>query len=552
MTATNAPPARGRFRRWFGWLPWLAAVGSVIAMVVVRSTAHRSDFAVANALTVVLTLVAWLSLALALFMSRLPRAWWRVALLAPLGLLLLFLSLFKFQRFNGEMSPQFTWRWNRLATEDNFKAADSNAAGIAAEWLTPRDSDFPQYLGPKRDATVPHVSIDPNWIASPPRIAWKIGVGEGWAGFAVQGDVAVTMEQRGEQEWVSAYSVLDGVLLWKAIIDSKHSNVLGGVGPRSTPTISDNRVYACSAVSSVLCLDLATGQELWTQDLLGLTDAKQVDFEKGVAWGRSASPLIVDELVVVPLGGTGDKMQTLIAFDRVLGNERWRGGSDQISYASPALVELAGQSQILYLSENQLAGYAIDTGVQLWSTPWPGSSSGSASVSQPVVVDEPHVLLTKGYGEGAEYLRLGLAENAWTVDVLWKNSTSLRTKFTNCVVRDGYAYGLSDGILECVRLEDGKRQWKKGRFRQGQLLLVGEDLLITAESGELVLVAANPSGMQELAKLAVIGDVTWNTAALSGDRLLMRNSEEAACVLLPLRKELAAAHSGDAAPPAVH
>ncbi|MCA9158636.1 MAG: alcohol dehydrogenase, partial [Planctomycetales bacterium] len=133
------------------------------------------------------------------------------------------------------------------------------------------------------------------------------------------------------------------------------------------------------------------------------------------------------------------------------------------------------------------------------------------------------------------YLQVEHVDESWTIDVLWTNPTSLKTKFTNCVVRDGYAYGLSDGILECVRLEDGQKQWKKGRYRQGQLLLVGEYLLITAESGELVLVQADPQGMKELDKLAVIGDVTWNTAALSGDRLLMRNAEEAACVLLPLR-----------------
>ncbi|MEO8268358.1 MAG: PQQ-binding-like beta-propeller repeat protein, partial [Aureliella sp.] len=367
------------------------------------------------------------------------------------------------------------------------------------------------------------------------RIAWKVSVGEAWSGFAVQGDVAVTMEQRGEQEWVAAYSVLDGVLLWRAAIDSKHSNALGGVGPRSTPTIFGNRVYATSAVSRLLCLELATGQEIWSQDLLSLAGVRQTEFEKEVAWGRSASPLIVDDLVVIPLGGVGAEKHTLIAFDRMSGQERWRGGSDQISYASPALVELSGQRQILLLSEKKLASYDIQTGSQLWSTPWPGNSNGSASVSQPVVVDPSHVLISKGYGEGCQYLQINHVDNSWTVDVLWTKQSSLRTKFTNCVVRDGYAYGLSDGIVECVRLKDGQQQWKKGRYRQGQLLLVGEDLLITAESGELVLVQVDPRGMKELGKLAVIGDVTWNTAALSGDRLLMRNADEAACVLLPMQ-----------------
>ena len=190
----------------------------------------------------------------------------------------------------------------------------------------------------------------------------------------------------------------------------------------------------------------------------------------------------------------------MIAFDLSNGNELWRGGNDQISYSSPALVELCGQRQILLVSEQQLAGYATDTGKLLWSTPWPGKSNGSATVSQPVVVDESHVLISKGYGEGCQLVQLSFENDVWKVDVEWTNQTSLRTKFTNCVVRDGFVYGLSDGILECVRLTDGKRQWKKGRYRQGQLLSVGEDLLITAESGELVLVHVDGEGWKSWLK----------------------------------------------------
>ncbi len=105
------------------------------------------------------------------------------------------------------------------------------------------------------------------------------------------------------------------------------------------------------------------------------------------------------------------------------------------------------------------------------------------------------------------------------------------------MISKGFAYGLNDGILECVNVESGKRAWKKGRYRHGQVLLVGETLVITAENGSIVLVATDPKELRELASLPVIGDVTWNTAALSGNRLLMRNSDEAACVILPLKSD---------------
>ncbi len=550
----------------FNWLLGATVLAGTMAIVIVRWSAHASDFAFGNIMTGLLGLVVWLALVILLARSTAPRVWWRGLLLLPTVLLLIFLTGYKFERFNGELVPQFTSRWSgpadaRLpslqATQPGNAAArqsaDSTAASaaasaaaagsaapraqqpeIAADMLAQRESDFPQYLGPNRDATLKHVKLEPDWVASPPRIVWKQDIGAGWSGFAVQGDIAVTMEQRGQQEWTSAYSVLDGTLLWSNAIEARHSDVLGGVGPRSTPTIADGRVYACSAVSRLSCLELSSGRALWAQELLELAGTNQAAFERQVSWGRSAAPLVVEDIVVIPLGGIGPDKHTLIAFDRESGQERWRSGADQISYASPAWVELSGRSQILSVSEKQVAGYDASSGAQLWTSSWPGSSSGAATASQPAIVDAEHVLLTKGYGEGCRLLHVASADNIWSVDVRWSNSANLRTKFTNCVVRDGYAYGLSDGILECIRVSDGQRQWKKGRYRQGQLLLVGEHLLITAESGELVLVEASPQKFNELAKLPVLGDVSWNTAALSGDRLLMRNADEAACVVLPL------------------
>ena len=574
MTDSKLPPSEptpaARWPRIFNGLLWAAVIVGVVAIVVARWSAHASDFAFGNIMTGLLGLAVWLALVILLARSTAPRAWWRGLMLAPMLLILIFLTRYKFERFNGELVPQFTSRWSdptdsplpelqaplpsdRTAPESQAAAAAPDSANVSApeslsaphnprqeiapQLLAPRQSDFAQYLGPDRDAMLQDVRLDPDWDASPPRIVWKQAIGAGWSGFAVQGDVAVTMEQRGQQEWISAYSVLDGALLWNSSIEAKHSDVLGGVGPRSTPTIAHGRVYACSAVSRVCCVELSSGREMWAHELLELAGTTQAAFERQVTWGRSAAPLVVEDLVVVPLGGIGPDKHTLIAFDRESGQERWRAGSDQISYASPALVELSGRAQILLVSEKQVAGYDVASGAQLWSSPWPGSSSGAATASQPVIVDAQHILLTKGYGEGCQLLQVALQDDHWSVNVQWSNAASLRTKFTNSVVWQGYAYGLSDGILECVRLSDGQRQWKKGRYRQGQLLLVGKHLLITAESGELVLVEANSQKFREVAKLPVLGDVTWNTAALSGDRLLMRNSDEAACVVLPMMKD---------------
>jgi outer membrane protein assembly factor BamB len=196
---------------------------------------------------------------------------------------------------------------------------------------------------------------------------------------------------------------------------------------------------------------------------------------------------------------------------------------------------LLGVEHIVMVNETSVTGHDIQTGVVLWTVPWPGQSNGSANVSQPVPIGESRLLISKGYSHGSQVVQFAKDSNdRWTFEVIWRDVGALKTKFTSPVIHGDYAYGLSDGILECIRLSDGFRQWKQGRYRQGQLLLVNDVLLITSESGAVVLVAADPAKFKELAKLDVIGDVTWNTPALSGDRLLIRNSDEAACLRLPL------------------
>jgi outer membrane protein assembly factor BamB len=247
----------------------------------------------------------------------------------------------------------------------------------------------------------------------------------------------------------------------------------------------------------------------------------------------------VDDLVVVPWGGPRrGPWISLAAYDAHSGEVVWTGGNRQISYSSPTLATLCGVRQILLVSESHAGGYDPQTGRLLWETDWPGDSSGNASVSQPVAVGNDRVLLTKGYSIGAKLLRISRAESTagdWQVDELWSNPKVLLTKFSNVVVRDGYVYGLSDSILECTRWEDGKRRWKSGRYGQGQLLGVGPWLLIQSESGQVVLMAADPRGPEELASLPALEGKTWNNPCLYGRFLLVRNAEQAACYELAPR-----------------
>jgi outer membrane protein assembly factor BamB len=307
-------------------------------------------------------------------------------------------------------------------------------------------------------------------------LLWRIDVGAAWSAFAAVNGYAVTMEQRGDDELVTCYEIATGRLQWFHAVATRHQTVMGGVGPRSTPTIHEGKVYTLGATGMLHCLDGATGQVVWQDDILkrlGLTPRQDL---QGIAWGRSASPLIVDNLVVVPWGGpaAGTKI-SLAAYDKDTGEVVWTGGEHQAAYASPTLATLAGVRQILSVNQDMVTSHDPATGSVLWQVPWPGNSASNASVSQPVALPGDRVLLTKGYGINAKLLQIRRAEgDGWSVDEIWNAPRVLQTKFTNAVVLDEYAYALSDGILQCVRLADGRRQWRGGRYGQGQVLAVGE------------------------------------------------------------------------------
>ena len=187
----------------------------------------------------------------------------------------------------------------------------------------------------------------------------------------------MTLEQRGPDELVTCYEVATGELVWAQSTATRHESTLGGVGPRSTPTIYRRQGLCPGGTGRLHCLDGATGEVLWEKNLLeefGIA-SPEADMDS-IAWGRAGSPLIVDDLVVVPAGGpSGGPFVSLVAYDRESGREAWRGGQTQISYASPSLITLGGVPTIVIVNESNITGHDPQTGAVLWEESWPGSST---------------------------------------------------------------------------------------------------------------------------------------------------------------------------------
>jgi outer membrane protein assembly factor BamB len=286
------------------------------------------------------------------------------------------------------------------------------------------------------------------------------------------------------------------------------------------------------------CLDLATGHVVWRDNLLVRYNVPEGSDDQGIAWGRSGSPLIVDELIVVPAGGPArGKKVSLAAFHAITGDLVWEAGESQISYSSPILTTLANVRQVISVNEADVSGHDPQSGTLLWKFEWTGHSTSDANCSQPVPIGVDRLFVSKGYLKGAALWQLKRSEaGSLRPEELWHEPTVLKTKFTNVVVYQDHVYGLSDGTLECVELAAGQRRWKQGRYGHGQILGVGDLILVLAENGELALVEASPERYRELARIEALPGKTWNNLCLAGNRLFIRNAEEAACYELVERE----------------
>lgn len=499
-----------------------------------------NDTGVQNVTTMLAVLVA-LAGTLVWLYRNLQRHTSRVVATATVALLVLApVVLFRFRGFSGAMIPQFELRF---AVERALQSVTTEATAVDLDWVA--EADFPQFLGPRRQGIVSARMFD--LPAEDLQPLWRIDVGEGWAGFAVAGPYAVTLEQRGDQECVCCYRLVDGELLWLHSDQTRHRNPLGGVGPRSTPTIHADLVYTQGASGIVNCLDLHNGQLLWTRHLIEAIQWDQDSSERAISWGRASSPLLADGLCILPLGAPADWQQrrfdtaplagrSLVALDAADGSLRWTAGDDQISYASPVRLTVGGVDQVISVNEKTLSGHRLQDGHQLWTENWPGSSIGSANCSSAIQVDADAILIAKGYGRGSQVLELDGDETQMRVSERWSDHRLLKTKFTHACVRDRFAFGLSDGTLQCVDLVDGRRLWDQprgGRYGHGQVILVEDLLVVQTEAGEVALVAASDEAFQPLMTLAAMSSKTWNIPAVAGRHLVVRNDRHAYCFHLP-------------------
>ena len=381
------------------------------------------------------------------------------------------------------------------------------------------------FRGPRRDGVYDEMPIKTAWPDSGLEPVWKQPIGGGYASFAIADGRAFTIEQRRAQEVATAYDLQSGLELWTNSWDASFREQLGGDGPRATPAFDENRVYVLGALGELRCLNATNGQMLWRKNILTENGAPELTY------GMAASPLVLGEKLIVTPGGPAG--HSVVAYNKLDGTKIWSSLSDEASYSSPMVVNLAGREQLLIVTAERAVGLDVATGTLLWEFPWI-VQAGNRNIAQPVVLATNSIFLSAGYGTGCAGIEVDYSSSNFQARELWRNK-QLKNKFSSSVLWQGYVYGLDEDMLTCLDARTGHRQWKEGRYGYGQLLLASSDLIILTGDGELALVKAESARWQEIARFAALRGKTWNHPALGGGFLLVRNSYEMACYKLSYR-----------------
>ena len=537
MFAVNTPLAVGvGILLWWmfgsretGRVRWLGPVGVVLIAIASYLLLHESLKGMGFFFFVMQAGVAAVGLALVCLSRARPdiRLWGAIA-----GAIVGFVG-WDFARNDGiwgDFKSSLAWRWQPtaeqlfLASLDKGDSPPAPAADEAVSAETMEQPGWPEFRGPLRDGAVPGVVLDTDWQARPPKELWRRKVGPGWSSFAVAGRSIFTQEQRGDVEVVACYDADSGAQRWIHASPARFWESVAGAGPRATPTLRDGRLFAVGATGLVHCLNSSTGAVIWQRDLA--KDAAR----QPLAWGFASSPLIVADLVIVYAGGADDK--GVFAYHVLSGEPQWSAAAGDHSYSSPHRASIAGRDFVLMLTNTGLTAIDPANGKNAWTYEW---KYDGYRIVQPLVVDGSGILLGTGMGTGTRRVDVTLADADAKINDRW-TSLEMKPDFNDYVAHKGCLYGFDHNIFACIDLETGKRHWKKGRYGNGQALLLpdADQLLVLTENGEVVVVRANPKNLEELARMKVLSNKTWNHPVLVKDRLYVRNGEEAVCLELPL------------------
>jgi outer membrane protein assembly factor BamB len=391
---------------------------------------------------------------------------------------------------------------------------------------------WPQWGGPNRNFMSESKGLASKWPASGPRKLWSRALGEGHSAIAADGGRlytmyrplgALAMVRRSQEEVIAALDANTGTTVWEHKYASPTSGIdfSEGAGPHATPLVTADRVFAAGSRKEILALNKANGQVVWSHDLIKEYGATGPDR------GYSCSPLLHNGMIIVSVGGPG---QTLAAFNERTGALVWKTGDYKTSPASPILIDVDGQKQLLYFGGEQILGLDPASGKTLWSHPH--KTDWGLNISTPIWSPADHLLfVSSAYGTGSRVVELHQAAGKTTPTEKWFNGR-MRIHIGTAIRVGSYVYGSSGdfgpAFITAVDVTSGKVAWQDRTFSRAQLLYADGKLVILDEDGTLGIATVTPQGLQVLAKAPILENLAWTPPTLVGTRLYARDRKNIA------------------------
>jgi outer membrane protein assembly factor BamB len=374
--------------------------------------------------------------------------------------------------------------------------------------------DWPQWRGPNRDGIAVEKGLLKSWPQNGPPLAWRAsGAGEGYSSFAVAGGRLFTLGARADREYVLAYDAATGKPLWGTNHGRRFSNDRGD-GPRATPTVEGDRVYAFGASGDLSVLDAATGKVHWTVNVL------QKFGGSNIRWGLSESPLVLKDRILVNAGGPG---ASIIAVRKTDGSLIWKTESDEPGYSSAVVAQTGPVRQAVFFTGERALGVDVNDGRLLWS--YAQVSNRTANIATPIVRGN-RVFLSSDYGTGSALLELTPNGGGVTAREVYF-TREMKNHHASSVLVGDYLYGFDSMILTAMHFDSGKVAWQNRSVGKGSLVFADERLDLYSERGVVGLAEATPDGYREHGRFQLqTGNLpTWAHPVVSDGKLFLRDQD---------------------------
>jgi outer membrane protein assembly factor BamB len=373
--------------------------------------------------------------------------------------------------------------------------------------------DWPQWRGPNRDGKAAGFTAPQTW---PKELAqkWQTKVGSGDATPALVGDKLYVFARQGGDEVISCLDAATGKEIW----NDKYSAppVTGAAarhpGPRSSPAVVDGKVVTLGASGIVSCVD-TSGKLVWRND----------QYKTVPQFFTSMSPIIVDGMAVVQLGGSGKG--TTVAFDLATGQPKWKWEGDGPSYSSPVLMTVEGAKQVVAMTDKSVVGLAVADGKLLWQIPFAPAGRMAYNAATPIV--DGQMLIITGSGRGAKAVKIEKEGNKFVPKDVWANA-QMAPQYNSPVLKDGYLFGLSDkGMLYCIDAKSGKTAWSDNNKLSNFGAIVDAGAVLLALPEKSGLIAYKPSGekLEQVAKITVSTTPIYATPVVAGKRIFVKDQD---------------------------